>query len=63
MRPLILLLFVFLLACEPHPLKLELEEQNPNCQVIRIRDIDREHLEASLQCGSVVKTVTYRKMR
>ena len=61
MRPLILtLLATFLFACEPHPLKAELEELYPNCQVLRVYEVDREHVEASLQCGPVVKTVTYR---
>ena len=58
---LFLLMSTFLLSCEPHPLKLEIEDQYPNCQVIRIKDVNRQYLEASLQCGPVVKTVTYRK--
>jgi len=61
MRLLLLVtLSTFLLSCDPHPLQGDIEALYPSCQVIRIKDIGREHVEASLQCGPVVKTVMYR---
>ena len=59
---LIFLAFIVLLlpSCKPHPLQAELELKNPNCQVICIKGKGRSQVEASLQCGPVVKTVTYR---
>ena len=56
----ILYIAVFGMSCEPHPLKVVLENRYPNCQVIRIGDVERGYVEASLQCGPVIKSVRYR---